>query len=102
MSEKAVQKKKRKPKRRRTTVEEAPWVVKGQRQSALAHIRALDHRLLLAIGVGLIAFAAGADENDLNIVIAYLLRGRVPPVLCLHLDDGVTSLCYDLVSRSPC
>ena len=47
-----------KQKRRRTAVtDKAPWQVKGQRQPALSHIRALDHQLLLTIGVGLVAFA---------------------------------------------
>ena len=63
-------------------------MVKGQRQSALAHIRALDHQLLLAVGVGLIAYAVAAGVKDLDIVIAYLMEGVIPPILCIHLDEG--------------
>ena len=59
LGEKAVRHKK-KPKRRHTAAEEAPWVVKGQGQSALARIRVLDYHLISTLGVGLIAFACGA------------------------------------------
>ena len=85
-SDKAPTKRKKGAKRRRT--EKSPLEVTGQRQAALSHIRALDHQLVLALGIGLIAFVAASGVTDMDIVLAYLMDGILPPTLSLHLDEG--------------
>ena len=39
-----------------------PWSVKGQRNAAHLHIKALDHQLRIATGVGLLVFKCCPDE----------------------------------------
>ena len=68
--------------------------MKGQRNSAHLHIKALDHQLFLCLGIGLTFFACAEGETDLSIVnalFASLHAGgylSIPPTLVLHLDEG--------------
>ena len=73
--------------KRKKTKPKCPWAVTGQRNSAHLHIKAIDHMLMLTLGVGLLAFAGvGADFYD--VACALLLSNVIPPTLTLHLDEG--------------
>ena len=74
-----------KKKKRRTS--KAPWKVKGLRNSAYVHIKALDHQLNLSIGSGLDCFK-GDEDDHAEVGIHMSVDGKIPPTLTLHLDEG--------------